>query len=243
MVTGNQKSLDTLNPGDNTLKGIFGSGLSAAETPRAVTSLSAQAIEALNINDLHDIVKAAPNAYASSGFGTPSLPSIRGQLGELFQDGIRRQAGNNGFGLPLSFNSVEQIDVVKGPSPVLFGSTQRNGGFVNLQTKVAPTTESKGKVTLRAGRWDQYSAQVDYGPGTEEGKRGEEGGRGEGKSKGGEGKKEREGGREGEKGGRERERGREGGDKEKGKRGKGKEKKGRRGGGEGGGERGGKGGE
>ena len=170
-VTGNQQSLDTLNPGDNTLKGIFGSGLSAAETPRAVTSLSAQAIEALNINDLHDIVKAAPNAYASSGFGTPSLPSIRGQLGELFQDGIRRQAGNNGFGLPLSFNSVEQIDVVKGPSPVLFGSTQRNGGFVNLQTKLARTTESTGKGTLRAGRWDQYSAQVDYGTAIEEGKR------------------------------------------------------------------------
>lgn len=171
-VTGNKQSLDTLNPGDNTLKGIFGSGLSAAETPRAVTSLSAEAMQALNIDDLHDIVKAAPNAYASSGFGTPSLPSIRGQLGELFQDGVRRQAGNNGFGLPLSFNSVEQVDVVKGPSPVLFGSTQRNGGFVNLQTKVAPTTDSKGRVTLRAGRWDQYSAQVDYGTSIEEGKSG-----------------------------------------------------------------------
>jgi outer membrane receptor protein involved in Fe transport len=171
-VKGNKQSLDTLYPGDNTLKGLFGAGLSAAETPRSVTSFSAEAIEALNINDLHDIVKAAPNAYASSGFGTPSLPSIRGQLGELFQDGVRRQAGNNGFGLPLSFNSVEQIDVVKGPSPVLFGSTQRNGGFVNLQTKVAPTSQSQGKVTLRAGRWDQYSAQVDYGTAIEEGKSG-----------------------------------------------------------------------
>ena len=171
-VKGDKQSLDTLYPGDNTLKGLFGDGLTAAETPRSVTSLSAEAIEALNINDLHDIVKAAPNAYASSGFGTPSLPSIRGQLGELFQDGVRRQAGNNGFGLPLSFNSVEQIDVVKGPSPVLFGSTQRNGGFVNLQTKVAPTAESQGKVTLRAGRWNQYSAQVDYGTAIEEGKSG-----------------------------------------------------------------------
>ena len=171
-VTGNKQSLDTLNPGDNTLKGIFGEGLSAADTPRAVTSLSAEAMQALNIDDLHDIVKAAPNAYASSGFGTPSLPSIRGQLGELFQDGVRRQAGNNGFGLPLSFNSVEQVDVVKGPSPILFGSTQRNGGFVNLQTKVAPTINSNGRVTLRAGRWDQYSAQVDYGTAIEEGKSG-----------------------------------------------------------------------
>lgn len=171
-VKGNKQSLGTLNPSDNALKGIFGDSLSAAETPRSVTSLSADAIEQLNIDDLHDIVKAAPNAYSPSGFGVPSLPSIRGQLGELFQDGIRRQAGNNGFGLPVSFNSVEQIDVVKGPSPILFGSTQRNGGFVNLQTKVAPVNGQKGKVTLRAGRWDQYSTQIDFGTAIEEGKSG-----------------------------------------------------------------------
>ncbi|MFW8590897.1 TonB-dependent receptor [Glaciecola sp. 2405UD65-10] len=171
-VTGNTQALDPRNPQNNTLNGIFGSGLSLTNTPRSATSLPADVIEALNINTLHDIVKAAPNAYASSGFGTPSLPSIRGQLGELFQDGIRRQSGNNGFGLPVSFNSVEQIDVVKGPSPVLFGSTQRNGGFVNLQTKTAPTIGSKGKLTLRAGRWDQYSAQLDYGSAIEEGESG-----------------------------------------------------------------------
>ena len=104
----------------------------------------------------------SPNTYAASGFGAPSLPTIRGQLGELFQDGTRRQAGNNGFGVPLSFNSVEQIDVVKGAPPVLFGSSQRNGGFVNLPSKVASTDESKGKASLSAGRWDQYSAQIDY---------------------------------------------------------------------------------
>lgn len=171
-VVGNEQAAGTLNPGDNTLSGLFGDGLSAADTPRAVTSLSAEMMAALNIDDLHDIVKAAPNAYASSGFGTPSLPSIRGQLGELFQDGLRRQAGNNGFGLPLSFNSVSQIDVVKGPSPVMFGSTQRNGGFVNLQTKRATTQGSRGTVTLRAGRWDQYSAQLDYNTAIESGKQG-----------------------------------------------------------------------
>ena len=171
-VKGNASSLLNMNPADNSLRGLFGESLSAANTPRSVTSLSKEAMVALNINDLHDIVKAAPNAYASSGFGTPSLPSIRGQLGELFQDGIRRQAGNNGFGLPLSFNSVEQLDVVKGPSPILFGSTQRNGGFVNLQTKVAPTLGREGKATFRAARWDQYSAQVDYGQSIKEGESG-----------------------------------------------------------------------
>lgn len=171
-VKGSKQSVDTLNPGDNVLSGIFGAGLSAAETPRSVTSFSEALMDTLNVNTLHDIVKAAPNTYASSGFGTPSLPSIRGQLGELFQDGVRRQAGNNGFGLPLSFNSVSQVDVVKGPSPVLFGSTQRNGGFVNLQTKRAPLEGRGGDLTLRAGRWDQYSAQLDYGMAIDEGRHG-----------------------------------------------------------------------
>lgn len=171
-VLGSQQGIASLNPNDNVLGGIFGPGLSAFDVPRSVTSLSAQMIEALNISTIHDIAKIAPNAYASSGFGTPSLPSIRGQLGELFQDGIRRQAGNNGFGLPLSFNSVEQIDVVKGPSPVLLGSTQRNGGFVNLSTKTAPLSGTTGEITLRAGRWDQYSASVDVGKAIVEGRHG-----------------------------------------------------------------------
>lgn len=171
-VLGNQQGMPRLNPNDNELNGIFGSGLNAFDVPRSVTSLSAEMIEALNISTIHDIAKIAPNAYASSGFGTPSLPSLRGQLGELFQDGVRRQAGNNGFGLPLSFNSVEQIDVVKGPSPVLFGSTQRNGGFVNLQTKTAPLSGTSGEIALRAGRWDQYSATVDIGTAIEEGRHG-----------------------------------------------------------------------
>ena len=162
LVVTASKINDTLNPSTQSLSGIFGEGISIADTPRSVTSISAAAIEQYNIVTLEDIVKVAPNTFASSGFGTGSLPSIRGQLGELFQDGVRRQAGNNGFGIPLSFNSIDQIDVVKGPSPVLLGSTQRNGGFVNLQTKKASVKQNAGNVTLRAGRWDQYSAEVDY---------------------------------------------------------------------------------
>ncbi len=157
-----EKTGNSLNPSKESLSGIFGEGISIADTPRSVTAISAAAIEQYNIVSLDDIIKVAPNTFASSGFGTSSLPSIRGQLGELFQDGIRRQAGNNGFGIPLSFNSIDQIDVVRGPSPVLLGSTQRNGGFVNLQSKKASVEKNAGNVTLRAGRWDQYSAEVDY---------------------------------------------------------------------------------
>ncbi|MBU2883204.1 TonB-dependent receptor plug domain-containing protein [Psychrosphaera sp. B3R10] len=147
---------------DTAVNGPFGDNLAIQDIARSVTPISSELIEQLNITTLQDVLAVSPNTYSASGFGAPSLPTIRGQLGELFQDGIRRQAGNNGFGIPLSFNSVEQIDVVKGAPPVLFGSSQRNGGFVNLHSKKASTYDTKGKLSLSAGRWDQYRALVDF---------------------------------------------------------------------------------
>jgi len=161
-VAGQTIKSQGLSVKDATINSPFGDNLALQDIARSVTPISSELIEQLNITTLQDVLAVSPNTYSASGFGAPSLPTIRGQLGELFQDGTRRQAGNNGFGVPLSFNSVEQIDVVKGAPPVLFGSSQRNGGFVNLHSKAASTDESKGKVKLSAGRWDQYSAQVDY---------------------------------------------------------------------------------
>ena len=161
-VVGQVNNTQGLSIKDATVDGPFGDNVALKDIARSVTSISSELIEQLNITSLQDVLAVSPNTYSASGFGAPSLPTIRGQLGELFQDGTRRQAGNNGFGVPLSFNSVQQIDVVKGAPPVLFGSSQRNGGFVNLQSKTASTDVSKGKLSLSAGRWDQYRTQVDY---------------------------------------------------------------------------------
>ncbi len=149
------------SPKNTAINGPFGDDLALADIARSMTPITNEMMEQLNITDLQDILAVTPSSYAASGFGAPSLPTLRGQLGELFQDGMRRQAGNNGFGVPLSFNSVDQLDVIKGAPPVLFGSSQRNGGFVNLQSKRASTDKSLAKVKLTAGRWDQYSAQLD----------------------------------------------------------------------------------
>ncbi|MBA6329238.1 TonB-dependent receptor plug domain-containing protein [Colwellia sp. MB02u-6] len=151
------------SPKNTKISGPFGDDLGLADIARSMTPITSAMMEQLNITDLQDILAVTPNSYSASGFGAPSLPTLRGQLGELFQDGMRRQAGNNGFGVPLSFNSVDQLDVIKGAPPVLFGSSQRNGGFVNLQSKRASTEKSAAKVKLTAGRWDQYSAQLDIG--------------------------------------------------------------------------------
>jgi outer membrane receptor protein involved in Fe transport len=161
-VVGQVSKSQGLSVKDAKIEGPFGDGLALQDISRSLTPISSELIEQLNITTLQDVLAVSPNTYSASGFGAPSLPTIRGQLGELFQDGTRRQAGNNGFGVPLSFNSIEQIDVVKGAPTVLFGSSQRNGGFVNLHSKKASTYETKGKASLSAGRWDQYRLLVDY---------------------------------------------------------------------------------
>lgn len=106
-----------LLPSELQVEGPFGDSRPVAETPRAVTSISSDLIERAALVDLSDLQRLVPNSYGANTFGAASLPSFRGQLAEIFQDGLRRQGGNNGLGLPLSLNGVGQIDAIKGPPP------------------------------------------------------------------------------------------------------------------------------
>ena len=160
-VRGERTSGAQLSLKDQPSSSLFGGQQALADIARSVTPISAALIASTGMSDLHDVAKVAPNSFAAAGFGAPSLPTLRGQLGEVLQNGLRRQAGNNGLGLPLSFNSVGQIDVVRGVAPVILGSTQRSGGLVNLQAKRAPLDVGQGTATLQFGRWDAYRAQLD----------------------------------------------------------------------------------
>lgn len=143
------------------VSGSFGDDKALIDIARSVTVITEQMMQQYAITSLQDILTLTPNSYAASGFGAPSLPSLRGQLGELFENGMRRQVGNNGLGIPLSFNAIAQMDVVKGPPPVILGSTQRNGGFVNLVSKKASLQQASQQMTLSAGDWQQYRGQID----------------------------------------------------------------------------------
>lgn len=171
-VRGERTSGTQLSLKDQPSSSLFGGQQALADIARSVTPISAALIASAGMNDLHDIAKIAPNSFAAAGFGAPSLPTIRGQLGEVLQNGMRRQAGNNGLGLPLSFNSVGQLDVVRGVAPVILGSTQRSGGWVNLQAKRAPLDVGQGTATLQLGRWDAYRMQLDQSVVLEQGQRG-----------------------------------------------------------------------
>lgn len=146
----------------NSVDGPFGPGRSILEVPRAMTTIGTDLMQVIGLTDLGDLAKVVPNTYSPTGFGIPSLPTIRGQLGEIFEDGLRRQGGNNGFGLPLSFNSMEGIDVFKGPPPVILGASQRVGGFVNFKLKRPDLNSASGYLELATGSWQRNSLQLDY---------------------------------------------------------------------------------
>ena len=159
-------------PSETTIEGSFGPGRTVQDTPRAVTTVTPDLLERAGLVDLHDLQRVAPNLYGANTFGAASLPSIRGQLGEIFQDGLRRQGGNNGLGLPLSFNAFEQIDVVKGPPPVVLGATQRVGGFLNLSPKRPDLEQTVAELRVQGGSWDRYRQQLDYSTPIERGRSG-----------------------------------------------------------------------
>ncbi|MCH9691053.1 MAG: TonB-dependent receptor [Gammaproteobacteria bacterium] len=147
---------------DSEIEGSFGGTQSIADIARSVTPISEWLLKQAAVNTLRDLQRVAPNTYSAAGFGAPSLPTIRGQRGEVFMGGLRRQVGNNGLGIPLSFNSVGQINVARGTPSVILGATQRTGGFVDLQPKRPDLDRSFGSLTLTAGQWDKYGTQLDY---------------------------------------------------------------------------------
>lgn len=160
-VTGEHND-SVVMPHELPVSGIFGLSETVHEVTRGVTVINESLMQASGIDDLHDIARFAPSAYAPSGFGTPSLPSIRGQLGELFEAGMRRQAGNNGLGVPLSLNGIEGIVVARGAPPIMLGTTQRVGGFVDLQPKQARTDGAATRLIGRVGEWQQQRIQIDH---------------------------------------------------------------------------------
>jgi len=92
------------------------------------------------------------NSFAIRGFvGDENLPS--NYLVNGFNAG-------RGFGGPRDLSGVESVDVLKGPRAALFGRGEP-GGTINLVTK-RPTFEQKGELTLSAGSFDTYRADIDW---------------------------------------------------------------------------------
>lgn len=157
------------NSGSSLAESLFGPLRTNLETPRSVSVLTDNVLSEALVRDLADLSRVSTGTDTPITFGVPSLPRIRGQEGDIFQNSLRRTGGNNGFGLPISFNPVERLDVVKGPPTVILGTARRVGGYVDFITKRPDLNDTTGTVRFEAGSYEQFRSLVDVSAVIEEG--------------------------------------------------------------------------
>lgn len=149
-------------PTSRPFSSVFGTDANIVDTPRAVTIISREQLNAISIKDVRDFSKLTSSSYTRTNFGAPGNPDIRGSVADVFQNGLRERATSNGNGLPLDFNPVESVNIVKGPATAVQGASSYVGGFVDLITKRPTFDANKGEAYVTVGSYSTLRWGVDY---------------------------------------------------------------------------------
>lgn len=154
-----QQVLPTSRP----FNSVFGTDDNIIDVPRNVTIISRQQLSDINIASVLDFSKLTSSSYTTTNFGAPANPSIRGQTADLFINGVRGRITSNGNGLPLDFNAVESVNIVKGPATAVQGTSMYVGGFVDLVTKRPYFDKFRGSVSYTIGSYGKNAWTLDVG--------------------------------------------------------------------------------
>ncbi|MBB3062890.1 TonB-dependent siderophore receptor [Microbulbifer rhizosphaerae] len=148
------------------VESVFGFGKTILETPRAVSSISADMIEAFNISDIDDLVVVSPGAFTQSFFGVAGALDVRGTAGEVYFRGMRRLDNPGNYPTPLA--ASDRIDIVRGPATPIMG-TAKIGGYLNFVPKSARAETGQyldsatGAISARTGSWDKKIVSAEMG--------------------------------------------------------------------------------
>ncbi len=111
---------------------MFGISRSLTETPRSISVISEVTMDRYAIETIDDFVTTTPGTYGGSFFGVPGAISVRGRRGENYFRGFKRIT-NNGF-FPLPVGASSRVEIIRGPTPVIYGAG-RVGGLLNFYPK------------------------------------------------------------------------------------------------------------
>lgn len=148
-----------LLPTSRPVMSVFGNQ-SILDTPRSVTVLTPELIKQLDIQDFSDLAKIGAGTQQTNYYGVPGIPTIRGAKGSVYFNGMQRAYQRNE--MPLSFGSIEGMDVVKGPAPGHYGAALV-GGYVNLIPKSPYFDSKRGELRIEVGQYDSVRSQFDVG--------------------------------------------------------------------------------
>jgi outer membrane receptor protein involved in Fe transport len=136
IVVNGIKRGDLILPTTVTSTSAYGLDLGVMDTPRNNTLLSKAQLDALNIQNPGGFSYLTSSSYTDAAFGQPNVPRIRGQYADMFFNGMRDSYTVNGYGAPVSFNSVDSVDIIKGPASVQAGPGAGVGGAIDITTKM-----------------------------------------------------------------------------------------------------------
>lgn len=128
-----------------------------------VTVLEQADLQRLPVNNVVDALEyvSGIDARKRGISGIQADVGIRGSTYEqtlVLLDGVRMndpQTGHHNFDLPIAFEDIERIEIVKGPGAAQYGPSS-NGGVINIVSRKEIITESgrKAKVNVQRGSYD-----------------------------------------------------------------------------------------
>lgn len=146
-------------PTSRPVSSVFGQ-MSLLDLPRAVTVLTPELMRDAGIASFTDLGRIGAGTQQINFYGVPGSPTLRGAKGGVFFDGMQRAWQRNE--MPLSFGSLEALDIVKGPAPAHFGAGMV-GGYVNGIPKSPYFDATRGSAQVEYGENNHWRAQLDAG--------------------------------------------------------------------------------
>ena len=134
------------------------------DTPIAISAVTGDAIEKLNIDDIGAIAAANPSLVYSEAGGEAQL-YIRGIGSNIFNigadqsvathiDGVYTGRANMGL---TQFLDIDRVEILRGPQGTLYGRNA-TGGAINIISR-APTDEFEGYVSGLVGSFDRIDVR------------------------------------------------------------------------------------
>src|ERR1700684_2938064 len=163
IVVNGIKRGELILPTQVTSTSAYGLDLGVMDTPRNNTLLSKAQLDALNVQNPGGFSYLTSSSYSDASFGQPNVPRIRGQYADMFFNGMRDSFTLNGYGAPISFNSVDSIDIIKGPASVQAGPGAGVGGAIDITTKMPSFARSTETFNVEFDSLQKRIAGFDVG--------------------------------------------------------------------------------
>lgn len=145
------------------------SPVSVQDSPQSITVVDVEQVREMGALNIQEALTYSSGVYAGAfGFDTRGdSATVRGLDPSMFVDGLRNLYGYYNNTRPDIY-TLERIEVLKGPSSVLYGQSDL-GGIVNAVTK-KPKKEASREINLQYGMYDRKQIGLDFtGPMTEDG--------------------------------------------------------------------------